>query len=92
MSQAANDLNLTFVVDEQQGPRLVRKLHASMIRRAAAARHLVRAGNSCSARRGRCTCSRYLVDAKRDRLLEIATGKLNAYVYDAESIREATGT
>ena len=33
MSQAANDLNLSFVVDKQQGPRLVSKLHASIIRK-----------------------------------------------------------
>ena len=32
MSQAANDLNLSFVVDKQQGARLVSKLHASIIR------------------------------------------------------------
>ena len=28
VSQAASDLNLTFVVDEAQAPRLVEKLHA----------------------------------------------------------------
>ena len=33
MSQAANDLNLSFVVDKQQGPRLVSKLHAIIIRK-----------------------------------------------------------
>ncbi|MDH3905926.1 MAG: aspartate kinase, partial [Gammaproteobacteria bacterium] len=33
MSQAANDLNLSFVIDEQQGPKLVRKLHSSIIRK-----------------------------------------------------------
>ncbi len=31
MSQAANDLNLSFVVDKQQGPRLVTKLHATIM-------------------------------------------------------------
>ena len=33
MSQSANDLNLSFVVTQGQGPRLVRKLHASIIRK-----------------------------------------------------------
>ena len=32
MSQAANDLNLSFVVDRSQGERLVGKLHSSIIR------------------------------------------------------------
>ena len=35
MSQAANDLNLTFVVDRDQGERLVSKLHSSIIRQSA---------------------------------------------------------
>ncbi len=32
VSQAANDLNFTFVVDEQQGDRLVNELHERLIR------------------------------------------------------------
>ena len=32
VSQAANDLNFTFVIDEQQGDRLVRQLHELLIR------------------------------------------------------------
>jgi len=32
VTQAANDLNLTFVVDEEQGDRLVQRLHELMIR------------------------------------------------------------
>ncbi len=31
VSQAASDLNLTFVVDQDQAPRLVRKLHALLL-------------------------------------------------------------
>ena len=31
MSQAANDLNFTFVIDESQGDRLVRQLHERLI-------------------------------------------------------------
>ena len=32
VTQAANDLNITFVVDEEQGDRLVQRLHELMIR------------------------------------------------------------
>ena len=32
VSQAANDLNFTFVVDEEQGDRLVQELHELLIR------------------------------------------------------------
>jgi len=35
VSQAANDLNFTFVIDEQQGDRLVGQLHELLIRAAA---------------------------------------------------------
>ncbi len=36
VSQAASDLNLTFVVDEEQAPRLVRELHALLFESAEA--------------------------------------------------------
>jgi len=91
VSQAANDLNLTFVIDEKQGTRLVRKLHGSMIRKSGGSpafgatwEQLFRSGAAV------VLAPDIWWMQKRDRLLEIATGKLNAYVYDAESIREAT--
>ena len=34
VTQAANDLNITFVVDEEQGDRLVRRLHDVIVRNA----------------------------------------------------------
>ena len=92
VSQAANDLNLSFVVDEKQGTRLVRKLHGSMIRRTggspafgASWEQLFRSGTAIA----------HVPDVwwmkKREELLEVAAGKLNAYVYDADSVRKAAG-
>lgn len=39
LSQAANDLNLTFVVDEEQAPRLAAKLHHLLIEKHEASEH-----------------------------------------------------
>jgi len=90
MSQAANDLNLSFVVDQGQGPKLVRKLHTSIIRKTGGSpvfgqsweklfhgdQPVVRSHDTWWMR-------------KRAELLELATKQLNAYVYDRESVREA---
>ncbi len=89
VSQAANDLNLTFVVDRQQGPRLVSKLHASIIRKGpskvfgpswerlfAGDEPLVRAADTWWMK-------------KRDDLLGLADAEPNAYVYDRETVVDA---
>jgi len=47
VSQAANDLNFTFVVDEDQGDRLVQQLHELLIRAVPGDKVLVRPGSSC---------------------------------------------
>ena len=90
MSQAANDLNLTFVVDEEQGARLVRKLHASMIRKSGGSPAF---GASWEQLFDSAPATTSFVDTwwlrKRDKLIEIADDELNAYVYDSESVREA---
>lgn len=90
MSQAANDLNLSFVVDQGQGPKLVRKLHASIIGKA---------GGSPAF--GASWERLFLGDEpailshdvwwvkKRDQLLDLAGKQLNAYVYDRDSVRQA---
>jgi len=90
MSQAANDLNLTFVVDRQQGPRLVSKLHASIIRKKGASTvfgaswERLYAGDEPVAR----VADTWWMQ-KRDRLLKVADGQMNAYVYDRESVEQA---
>ncbi len=90
MSQAANDLNLSFVVDKQQGPRLVSKLHASVIRKKGASTvfgpswERLFAGDEPAARAADTWWMQ-----KRGKLLQIADSQPNAYVYDRDSVIEA---
>ena len=90
MSQAANDLNLTFVVDRQQGPRLVAKLHATIIRKTGASAIF---GASWERLFAADEPAARAADAwwmqKRGELLRIAGKQLNAYVYDRESVEQA---
>ncbi len=90
MSQAANDLNLSFVVDRSQGERLVSKLHSSIIRKT---------GGSPAF--GKSWEELFKVDElkavkvapwwlnKRDQLIELAGKSLNTYVYDRDSVKDA---
>lgn len=93
MSQAANDLNLSFVVDRQQGPRLVGKLHASIIRKKGASTvfgaswERLFAADEPVARAADTWWMR-----KRDKLLSVASGQPNAYVYDRESVEQAANS
>jgi len=90
MSQAANDLNLSFVVDQGQGPKLVRKLHASIIRKTGGSSVF---GQSWERLLRGDQPAVVTHDAwwmrKRSELLELAEKQLNAYVYDRDSVREA---
>ncbi len=87
MSQAANDLNLSFVVDKRQGPRLVGKLHASLIRKTGAAATFgpswerLFAGDEPLARAADTWWMK-----KRAALLKLAESTPNAYVYDRDSV------
>ena len=90
MSQAANDLNLSFVVDKQQGPRLVSKLHASIIRKKGSAtvfgpswERLFTAAAPVAE-----TTDAWWIDKRRE-LLKIADEQGNAYVYDRDSVVHA---
>ena len=90
MSQAANDLNLSFVVDKQQGRRLVSKLHESIIPKEGtspvfgASWERLFVGEKVVARAADTWWIR-----KREQLLELAQTELNAYVYDRDSVMEA---
>ena len=90
MSQAANDLNLSFVVDQGQGPKLVRKLHASIIGKAGGSPAF---GPSWERLFDGDKPTVLTHDVwwvrKRQQLLEVASGQLNAYVYDKDSVRRA---
>lgn len=90
MSQAANDLNLSFVIDEQQGAKLVRKLHSSIIRKTGGSPAF---GASWEQLFHAETAVAHAPDVwwmnKRETLLDIASRDRNAYVYDKDSVRSA---
>lgn len=93
MSQAANDLNLSFVVDKQQGPRLVSKLHATIIRKGGASTVFGSSWERLFA--GDEPAIRALDPwwmKKREQLMRIADEQLNAYVYDRDSVLEAANS
>lgn len=92
LTQAANDLNLTFVVDEDQSERLVRRLHGllfghqtesavfgpmwSEMSEGAEMEPLDGAGS-------------HWWQERRDELLALAAAQGPVYVYDAESLDQA---
>jgi diaminopimelate decarboxylase/aspartate kinase len=90
VSQASNDLNFSFVIDQREAPRLVAKLHASMIREGAGSPAF---GPSWEELFGAAAPHRPETwwQRKRARLLEIGEDRGNAYVYDMETVTEAAG-
>lgn len=90
MSQAANDLNLSFVVDRQQGNRLVGKLHASIVGEKGNSSvfgpswERLFAGDDVATRAADHWWMR-----RKDELLAIAAREGNAYVYDLDSVTSA---
>jgi diaminopimelate decarboxylase/aspartate kinase len=90
MSQAANDLNLSFVVDRPQGPRLASKLHATIIGNKGASEVFGPSWERLFV--ARQTIARD-ADAwwlkKRTQLLDLAHDHTNAYVYDRDSVSAA---
>ena len=91
VSQAANDLNFTFVVDEGQGDRLVNQLHELLIPRSREDRSLgptweqlfAKPGQQPGAAARRTPWWR----AKKAQLLGLMDGRDSAYVYDLDGIR-----
>lgn len=87
VTQAASDLNLTFVVDEDQADRLVRLLHAQLIAEAGSPEvfgpswEQLRAGATPPTPRA----TRWWED-KRDALLERLGDDSCAYVYDLDTV------
>ena len=90
MSQSANDLNLSFVVDKKQGERLVGKLHTSVIRKTGGGGAF---GPSWEALFKAEATAAQGSDAwwvsRRDELLNLAEDRLNAYVYDRDTVRQS---
>ncbi len=88
LSQAANDLNFTFVVDEEQGERLVEQLHELLIRAVPGDRVL---GPTWEQLFGRAGTAGERVEPwwqrKRSDLLALFGDRPSAFVYDSETLR-----
>ncbi len=90
LSQAANDLNFTFVVDEDQGDRLVNELHERLIRP-------VRTGSVLGPTWEQLFAPALAAPAppprwwqlRRAELLALADGRDCAYVYDGSVVQAA---
>jgi bifunctional diaminopimelate decarboxylase / aspartate kinase len=89
VTQAANDLNFTFVVDEAQGERLVEQLHELLIRPVRDDRVLGPTWEQLFAHPGRAVPPRAWWHDRRSELLEVLADRDAAYVYDRETIRAA---
>lgn len=90
VSQAANDLNFTFVVDENQGDRLVEQLHELLIRPVPGDRILGPTWQQLFAAPA-ATDTRVPPwwRVQRERLLGQLAGHDAAFVYDLDSVRTA---
>lgn len=90
LSQAASDLNLSFVVDDEQAHKLVKRLHAMLVRPTGAGPVF---GETWEELRGDTKPTAVAADPwwrrKREQLIDIATAHSAAYVYDRESIAAA---
>jgi diaminopimelate decarboxylase/aspartate kinase len=92
VSQAANDLNFTFVIDESQGERLVQQLHERLIQSIGSDKVLGPTwlqlfAPPASAAPG--ALNWWEESVKRRRLLDIAARESAAFVYDLASIDAA---
>ena len=88
VSQAANDLNFTFVVDESQGDRLVEQLHEMLIRPVPGDRVLGPTWEQLFAKPDSASVARAKPwwHGKREQLLGLLNDKHSAYVYDVASV------
>ncbi len=93
VSQAANDLNFSFVVDQEHLRKLVRRIHNSVISNAGSSKVF---GPSWEAL---FTVVKPTVSSrnawwirKRESLLELMKDRSNAFVYDRETIRTAANS
>ncbi len=88
VSQAANDLNFTFVIDETQADRLVQQLHDLLIRPGQGDPVWGPTWEQLHAPQSRAepAVDRWWWPAKREQLLALARENSAAYVYDAATI------
>ena len=92
VSQAANDLNFTFVIDESQGERLVQQLHERLIQSIGSDKVLGPTWLQLFAPPDRLSPAArnwWEEPAKRQRLLDIGARESAAFVYDLASVDAA---
>jgi diaminopimelate decarboxylase/aspartate kinase len=90
VTQAANDLNFTFVVDENQGDRLVDQLHELLIRPVPGDRVLGPTWERLFSRAVAPSATGELWwRTEREQLLEAFGSREAAYIYHLESVRAA---
>jgi diaminopimelate decarboxylase/aspartate kinase len=91
VTQAANDLNFTFVIDESQGDRLVQQLHERLMQGIGSDKVLGPTWQELfSDNRGAAPPANWWEEPqKRRRLLDIAARESAAFVYDADTLEQA---
>ena len=91
VTQAANDLNFTFVIDESQGDRLVQQLHERLMQGIGSDKVLGPTWQQLFAeQKGAAPSVNWWEEPqKRRRLIEIATRESAAFVYDAATLDKA---
>ena len=91
VTQAANDLNFTFVIDEAQGDRLVQQLHERLIQSIGSDRVLGPTWQQLFAekRPDSQAVNWWEEPGKRRRLMDIAARESAAFVYDAATVDAA---
>ena len=90
VSQAANDLNFTFVVDESQGDRLVEQLHELLIRPVPGDRVLGPTWEQIFAQpKGSGSRAAPWWLQKREQVIRTLGERDSAFVYDLDSVRNA---
>jgi diaminopimelate decarboxylase/aspartate kinase len=91
VTQAANDLNFTFVIDEAQGDRLVQQLHERLIQRIGSDKVLGPTWQQLFSERKVAApqLNWWEEPQKRRRLIEIASRESAAFVYDAAALDQA---
>lgn len=89
VSQAANDLNLTFVVDEEQAERLVRELHGELFGQSTGGKHMGPAWQETfgTAKTGSAKPVQWW-ETRRDELIALAKDKGPLYVYNEGTIEK----
>jgi diaminopimelate decarboxylase/aspartate kinase len=91
VTQAANDLNFTFVIDESQGDRLVQQLHERLIQGIGSDKVLGPTWQQLFAEQPTAppALNWWEEPRKRKRLLEVAARESAAFVYDAATLQAA---